>query len=58
VGDEGQPLLCDFGLATLRYNGATMTSALESGSIRWMAAELLNEDSDHPTISKETDMYV
>ncbi|EIN03577.1 kinase-like protein, partial [Punctularia strigosozonata HHB-11173 SS5] len=56
VSDDGRPLLCDFGLATLRYNGATMSSALDSGSVRWMAIELISI-LDKPTINKETDIW-
>ena len=40
VNGNGNPCLADFGLATVRHNGATMTSALEGGSTRWMAPEL------------------
>lgn len=44
IGDDGQPLLCDFGLAVIVEDLANMpiSSALQgSGNPRWMAPELL-----------------
>jgi len=41
AGGDGNPYLADFGLTTVRHNGATMTTVLEGGSTRWMAPELL-----------------
>jgi len=50
VDRNGSPCLADFGLATVRHNGATLTSVLGGGSTRWMAPELFvdpnSEDSD------------
>ena len=47
VSQDGNPYLADFGLATIRHNGATMTSTLEGGSTRWMAPELfMNAETD------------
>jgi serine/threonine protein kinase len=47
VNQEGNPYLADFGLASVRHNGATMTSAIEGGSTRWMAPELfMNMEAD------------
>jgi Serine/threonine protein kinase len=46
VQDDGTPCLTDFGLATVRYNGATLTSALDGGgSWWWMAQELFEPRS-------------
>jgi serine/threonine protein kinase len=54
VNRDGNPYLTDFGLATIRHNGATMTSALEGGSTRWMAPELfMNVETDTGDLEDE-----
>jgi serine/threonine protein kinase len=47
VQQDGTARLADFGLAAVRHNGATLTSLLEGGTLRWMAVELfqLNDGS-------------
>jgi serine/threonine protein kinase len=47
VNRDGNPYLADFGLATIRHNGATMSSTLEGGSTRWMAPELFMNAEDN-----------
>lgn len=46
MNDRGEACLCDFGLATVRYNGASLTSHLEGGTTRWMAPEQFQPESD------------
>ena len=57
IGDAGQPLLCDFGLAVVVEDLINMpiSSALQgSGNPRWMAPELLiGED----IVTLETDIW-
>ncbi|KDQ56407.1 hypothetical protein JAAARDRAFT_132576 [Jaapia argillacea MUCL 33604] len=55
VDDDGTPLLADFGLSTVRYHGASLSSAQNAGTLRWMAPELLT--GNPPKISRETDAW-
>src|ERR1700722_8697013 len=41
VDQNGVTWLADFGLATVRYNGATLSSVLEGRSTRWTAREVI-----------------
>jgi serine/threonine protein kinase len=56
VQEDGTPCLADFGLATVRHNGATLTSVLNgTGTVRWMAQELFqHEDSESDAPLKVT----
>lgn len=57
VGDDGEALLCDFGLAVIIEDLTKMpiSSALkDSGNPRWMAPELLIGEN---TVSQQSDIW-
>ena len=60
MSNEGQPLICDFGLARIVPESVSLSNTTNRrGSTRWMAAEFFSADdqervSEH---SKETDVW-
>ena len=61
MSNEGQPLICDFGLARVVPESVSLSNSTNNmrGSIRWMAAEFFAYDgrvrvSEH---SKTTDVW-
>ena len=58
MSDEGQPLICDFGLARIVPGSASLSNTTTvRGSVRWMAPEffrVLDPVTEH---SEETDVW-
>lgn len=65
IGDDGSPLLADFGRSKIIGSGG-FTTVLFAGALRYMAPELLappegasaeDEENFDPDLTKESDVY-
>ena len=57
MSNEGQPLICDFGLARIVPGSASLSNTTTvRGSVRWMAPEFFSDDpvTEH---SEKTDIW-
>ena len=58
---NGTPLLSDFGISRLQYDGKTITGTKTFRlTVRWIAPELIDESNDstsHQMHTKETDVW-
>ena len=61
MSNEGQPLICDFGLARVVPESVSLSNSTNNvrGSIRWMAAEFFSYDDEERVSehSKTTDVW-
>ena len=58
MSDEGQPLICDFGLARIVPESASLSNTTTAGgSVRWMAPEFFRRDNPVTKHCKETDVW-
>ena len=58
ISDEGQPLICDFGLARIVPESASLSNTTTvRGSVRWMAPEFFRGRDPVTEHSGETDVW-
>ena len=58
MSNEGQPLICDFGLARIVPGSASLSNTTTvRGSVRWMAPEFFDSDDPVTEHSKATDVW-
>ncbi len=60
ISDDGVPLLCDFGLASVcdgDEREAMSTTVRRAGSARHMAIELHQSDSPGSSVTRQSDMW-
>lgn len=59
MSDEGKALLCDFGLSAMADgSGLDKSTTLRiSGSLQWMAIELIDSDEPGSKITKASDIW-
>ena len=58
VDDNGEPLLCDFGMSRFRHDVSRSNSLPASGGIPWyMAPELVLGGPGDPRTNESTDVY-
>ena len=61
MSNEGQPLICDFGLARVVPESVSLSNSTSNmrGSIRWMAADFFsyNDEERVSKHSKTTDVW-
>ena len=58
MSDEGQPLICDFGLARIVPGSASLSNTTTvRGSVRWMASEFFDISDPVTEHSEETDVW-
>ena len=58
MSDEGQPLICDFGLARIVPGSASLSNTTTvRGSVRWMAPEFFDSDDPVTEHSAATDVW-
>ena len=59
VDQNGQPLICDFGISRIFYSSITITATTTGairGSMRWMAPELI-ETTGNELPTKASDIW-
>ena len=58
MSDEGQSLICDFGLARIVPGSASLSNTTTvRGSVRWMAPEFFHRDNPVTEHSEATDVW-
>ena len=58
MSNEGRPLICDFGLARIVPESASLSNTTTvRGSARWMAREFFNIDDPVKKHSEATDVW-
>ena len=58
MSNEGQPLICDFGLARIVPGSASLSNTTTMrGSVRWMAPEFFRDIDPVTEHSEETDVW-
>ena len=58
MSDEGRPLICDFGLARIVPESASLSNTTNvRGSVRWMAPEFFDSRDPVTEHSEATDVW-
>ena len=58
MSDEGRPLICDFGIARIVPESASLSNTTTvRGSVRWMAPEFFKSEAPVTEHSEATDVW-
>lgn len=58
VSDHGRALIADFGISCIVASKKLVSTQLSSGTMRWMAPELLITDGENfPSVTPQSDVW-